>query len=113
MLTPHQSRFSNAGGTLYRHGDVLIQRVDRLSAQARLEPGATLAHSQITGHRHRFADPKTVQLWRHGRDRFITVNAASAALIHEEHRQIDLPRGIYRVWLQREYRPDAYIDVAD
>lgn len=114
MITPHQPQAKiSPNSMLYRHGDVLIRQVDHLPAQAQREAGVTLVHSELTGHSHRFAEPSTVQLWSRGRDRFITVNAPTAALIHEEHRQIDLPRGIYRFWLQREYRPDAYIDVAD
>ena len=113
MSNAYHVRGSSPAGALYRHGDVLIRQIDRLPARAQRETGVTLAHGELTGHSHRFADPSAVQLWKAGRERFITVTAASAALIHEEHRQIDLPRGTYRVWLQREYRPDAYIDVAD
>lgn len=36
-----------------------------------------------------------------------------ATLVHEEHRAIEIPQGFYRVWRQREYRPDAYVEVED
>ncbi len=98
---------------LYRHGDVLIQRIARLPNQAQPEVGATLAHGEVTGHSHRFAQPENIQLWAQGRDTFLEVKSPSAALIHEEHHQINLPQGFYRFWKQREYRPDAYVEVAD
>ncbi|PHK43852.1 hypothetical protein VF13_24820, partial [Nostoc linckia z16] len=46
-------------------------------------------------------------------DGFAEVKEPTATLIHEEHRAIELPQGLYRVWRQREYRPEAYVEVAD
>lgn len=100
-------------GTLYRHGDVMIRRIDRLPHDARQRSGATLAHGEATGHSHRFAQPDTIQLWEQGRDLFLEVKSPVAALVHEEHHRIDLPQGFYRFWKQREYRPDAYVEVED
>ena len=100
-------------GTQYRHGDVMIQRIDRLPLHVQQRVGATLAHGEVTGHSHRFAQPETVQLWERGNDRFLEVKASSAALIHEEHQRIDIPQGVYRFWKQREYRPDAFVEVED
>lgn len=100
-------------GVLYRHGDVLIQRIARLPNQAQQTSGATLAHGEVTGHSHRFAAPSAVQLWERGSNLFVEVKDPIATLIHEEHHAIDLPSGLYRVWKQREYRPEAYVEVAD
>jgi hypothetical protein len=33
--------------------------------------------------------------------------------VHEEHRPIELPIGVYRVWQQREYTPTAIRTVLD
>ncbi len=112
MLTPRSSPAQKIG-PLYRHGDVLLRQIDRLPVQAQRRDGVTLAHGEVTGHSHRIADPSTVQLWAQGSTLFLEVMASTAALVHEEHRRIDLPQGFYQVWKQREYRPDAYIDVAD
>jgi chloramphenicol 3-O-phosphotransferase len=113
MLKDRTAFHANQTGVLHRHGDVMIQRIDRLPNQARHRDGATLAHGEVTGHSHRFAQPDTVQLWEQGRNLFVEVIAPVAALVHEEHHQIDLPQGFYRFWKQREYRPDAYVDVED
>jgi hypothetical protein len=105
-------------GTLYRHGDVLIAYVASLPAGAQLvKPkqgdGATLAYGEITGHSHRIRQADAAQLWAHGNEMFLEITQPSATLVHEEHQAIELPKGIYRVWKQREYRPDAYVDVMD
>jgi hypothetical protein len=91
----------------------MIQRIDRIPSAASHRSGATLAYGEATGHSHRFAQTDTIQLWEQGRDLFIEVRSPMAALVHEEHHQIDLPQGFYRFWKQREYRPDAYVEVED
>ena len=97
---------------LYRHGDVLVERVETLPA-ALPRSGATLARGEVTGHSHRFQDPAGVQLYQAGLETYVRVLAESADLIHEEHRTITLPRGDYRVWMQREYSPQAIRRVID
>lgn len=98
---------------LYRQGDVLIEQIPRLPIDARKREGATLAHGELTGHSHRLGQADAIQLWVQGTDLFLEVKAASATLVHEEHRAIELPHGFYQVWRQREYRPDAYVEVTD
>ncbi|MBR8831098.1 MAG: hypothetical protein Cpurp_07835 [Chlorogloea purpurea SAG 13.99] len=100
-------------GTLYRHGDVLIQRIGNLPRGLHKRDDAILAHGEVTGHSHRIREPESVQLWQRASDLFLEVKGVSATLVHEEHRAIDLPRGIYHVWKQREYRPDAFVEVED
>jgi hypothetical protein len=105
-------------GALYRHGDVLISQVATLPNGAQKRDGVTLAYGEITGHSHRIRQTNGAQLWlqdrgAQGNEMFLEVTAPSATLVHEEHQAIELPRGIYRVWKQREYRPDAYVYVED
>jgi len=97
---------------LYRHGDVLVQDVPTLPA-AHPRPGTTLARGEITGHSHRFRRPEEVQLYQAGADTYAEVLSESADLIHEEHATITLPRGVYKVWMQREYSPEAIRRVLD
>lgn len=97
---------------LYRHGDVLVQRVESMP-HALPRPGTTLARGEVTGHSHRFRDPATMQLYQAGLETYVRVLADAAELIHEEHHTITLPRGDYRVWMQREYSPQAIRRVVD
>jgi len=98
---------------LYRHGDVLVSRVTSLPTGARKREGTILAHGELTGHSHRIQQSHAVQLWTSGSELFLEVKGAQASLVHEEHQTIELPQGFYRVWKQREYRPDADIEVMD
>lgn len=100
-------------GSLYRHGDVLLRQIDRLPSTVRKREGVTLAEGEVTGHRHRIQQVQAVQLWEQGKTLFLEVKAFSATLVHEEHQAIELPQGFYRVWKQREYRPDRYVEVSD
>lgn len=111
MLKRNNSQ-ANQAGVLYRHGDVLIQRIISLPKGVQRRVGATLAQGEVTGHSHRLKEAHAVQLWVQGSDLFLEVKEP-ATLVHEEHRAIELPSGFYRVWRQREYRPDAYVQVMD
>lgn len=113
MLNNRNNSQANQPGVLYRHGDVLIGRIASLPVGAQRRIGATLAHGEVTGHSHRIQQSNAVQLWVHGSNLFLEVKEPSATLIHEEHRAIELRQGLYRVWRQREYRPDAYVEVTD
>ncbi|MEH2321438.1 hypothetical protein [Nostoc sp.] len=113
MFNDSNNSQANQASVLYRHGDVLIRRIANLPVGTQRRVGATLAHGEITGHSHRIQQSNAVQLWVHGSDLFVEVKEASATLVHEEHRAIELPQGVYRVWRQREYRPDTYVEVID
>lgn len=111
MLKRNNSQ-ANQAGVLYRHGDVLLRQIVSLPKGAQRRVGATLAQGEVTGHSHRLKQAHAVQLWVQGSDLFLEVKEP-ATLVHEEHRAIELPSGFYRVWRQREYRPDAYVQVMD
>lgn len=108
----HRRSQADQTSTLYRHGDVLITRIASLPIGVQRREGVTLAQGEVTGHSHRLQQADAGQLWARGSELFLEVKAA-ALLIHEEHRAIELPHGFYRVWKQREYRPDASVEVMD
>ena len=98
---------------LWRHGDVLIARVEALPKGARPLPTAVLAHGEVTGHSHRVERAETAQVFQSGQFLYLSVTAEMAALVHEEHHRIELPRGVYKVWQQREYTPRGIVRVSD
>ena len=98
---------------MYRHGDVIIQAVTEVPAEAVRRPSAILARGEATGHSHRMADPAAVRLADHAGLSYLTVTDDSATLIHDEHEPITLPRGHYRFWIQREYSPKEIRQVID
>ncbi len=98
---------------LFRHGDVLIAAVEEIPQDAKKEQKLILAHGEITGHTHRIEDPTTAEMFGHEGLLYIRVIGESARVIHEEHKPIELPRGTYKVWQQREYTPQAIRRVYD
>ncbi len=98
---------------LYRHGDVLIKKVRRLPTDVKKKRHVVLAEGEITGHSHRIKERGAATLFSDTRHLYLRVEAACATVVHEEHGPIELPKGLYRVWRQREYTPERIITVRD
>ncbi|HEY2342487.1 MAG TPA: hypothetical protein VGH90_05625 [Chthoniobacteraceae bacterium] len=99
--------------TLYRHGDVLIEKVIALPESREKLPHAVLAHGEMTGHSHRIAEMTAVDVYQGLEELYLDVHGESATVVHEEHEPIVLERGFYRVWRQREYSPQEVRIVRD
>ena len=98
---------------MWRQGDVLIAQIDTIPFGASKRSNTVLAEGEITGHQHQVEDPATAEVWGLDGELFLKVIGKSATLIHEEHKAIKLVQGLYRVWRQREYTPQALRTVAD
>ena len=93
---------------LFQQGDVLIQSVDEIPADAeKLSPDQhknTLAEGEVTGHAHRVQG--IVDLFRQANtppgDVFMSA-PKRIVLNHEEHGSVAIPKGRYKVSLVREY----------
>jgi len=101
--------------TLYRQGDVLLERVKNIPDTAKpvtTDGKIILAHGEVTGHAHTIDSPDSLLMEDSGVT-YLDVRQAMAALVHQEHATVDLPVGTYRVTRQREYSPEAIRNVAD
>jgi hypothetical protein len=98
---------------LFRHGDVLIQKVSKLPKEVKRLGHRTLAHGELTGHSHSIQEKDDVALWQSADELFLEIGGRFATVVHQEHAPIELPRGIYRVWRQREYTPERIVVVRD
>ena len=114
--------------TMFRQGDVLIERIAAIPADATKQNQSDriiLAHGEVTGHHHclELADP--ADWWKRGEiaptlekptvlggEIFLAIEKA-AEVTHQEHATVPLPPGNYRVTRQREYSPEAIHNVAD
>ncbi len=100
-----------------RQGDVLVIRVDSIPKNAKpvaRENGRIiLAHGEVTGHAHAILEPRASLVQDDSGVTYLEIASAMAALQHEEHSAIDLPKGFYRVIRQREYSPIAIRNVQD
>lgn len=99
-----------------RQGDVLLVSVDHLPATATEsteKDDIILAHGEVTGHAHRIKAPLAkAKLWDASAERFLQV-FEKVSITHEEHAQIDVPPGNYRIAIQQEYSPAELRNVAD
>jgi hypothetical protein len=98
---------------MWRHGDVFIEACDAVPAHAKRLPHLILAKGELTGHAHRLEARDAAELYEAGESRYLCVTGAEATLVHEEHLPIHLPPGVYRIWFQREYSPEAIRRVLD
>lgn len=106
----------------FRQGDVLIQRIAEIPADATditpKEGPIVLAYGKVTGHSH--AIPRGgVALLERGARRYLRVDEATS-IRHEEHSTIDLAPGAYETRdasgvgiVQVEYTPGAIRRVED
>lgn len=86
----------------YRQGDVLIERIGEAEAADGKHPRqVVVARGELTGHAHRvLAVGATYVVGRMGG---MLALPAGGRLTHDEHGEIALPPGAYRVRLQTEW----------
>lgn len=90
---------------LFRQGDIYIEGVRCVPPGAIEKRDVILAEGEVTGHCHRVRDLRSAVVFEFGNELFVDVTADRAEIVHEEHGTIELYRGVYRVWRQREYDP--------
>jgi hypothetical protein len=112
----------------YRQGDVLIERIAEIPLTAVKQGQSTriiLAHGEVTGHHHALETADPADWWKEQENTpahqepgtlvgvlFVSL-PAGGVVTHQEHSEIKLPAGDYRITRQREYSPDAVRNVAD
>ena len=106
---------------LWRQGDILIQKIEKIPAEAVPHKGKMLAEGSATGKRHKFSQRAKVKLFKSKSTRqpegmfelFAEVKSDSEEILHPEHGTITLETGFYRIWPQREYTPNQVRAVFD
>ncbi len=91
----------------------MIEKVKALPEEAKKQQHVTLAEGELTGHSHRIEEKGAAVMYKDRGVLFLDVTAKVASLVHEEHATIQLPKGVYRVWQQREYTPQRIVTVRD
>ena len=103
----------------YRQGDVLIERVADIPLTAEKQGQSTsiiLAHGETTGHDHALETADAADWWKMPTrlSGELLVSLPSGGVVtHQEHSEIKLRAGFYRITLQREYTPEVIRNVAD
>ena len=85
----------------YQQGDVTIKPVASIPEGASPTGTRVLREGEATGHAHR-ATGEGVQLFIHAGALYMRVPAGTE-VVHEEHKPITVPPGIYEVGAVREY----------
>ena len=112
----------------YRQGDVLIESIAEIPTTAKKQSKSkriVLAHGEVTGHHHALETIDPADWWKEGEisptnekpatmagELFVSL-LVGGVVTHQEHSEIKLPAGQYRITRQREYAPEAIHNVAD
>ena len=97
----------------YRHGDVMIELVKSMPSKKRKLTHTVLAHGEVTGHSHQIKERGDSTLFETPEGLYLHVTADAVTVVHEEHADIRLDQGMYRVWRQREYSPEEIRIIRD
>lgn len=88
-----------------QHGDVLLQEIEELpegvKRVARENGRIILARGEATGHNHAIAERGAI-LYELKGDLYLEVTEP-VTIIHEEHRPLEIPEGIYQIGRVKEY----------
>lgn len=98
-------------GIKKRQGDILFVKIDKIKGDLTKKSDNIIAEGEATGHKHTLING-VLYLDEKG-NIFAKVESDEATVVHEEHKQITLPTGDYRIIKQREYLPKASRLVAD
>lgn len=96
-------------GEVGMHGDVVIHRVEDLPRdfdQLTKEPHDCLAYSELSGHAHKLFDGEFDLRVDKANPNMRHLHVVKpVALRHQEHKEVTLRPGNYRIGIQREYDP--------
>lgn len=86
---------------LYRQGDILLKRVNKIKGKQVAEDKKTLALGEMTGHSH-VLKGKGTKFYQEQEQVFIDV-PQEAELVHQEHGNFVITKGKYVLIQQREF----------
>lgn len=86
-----------------RHGDLLIRKTKEVPSNLKPANTVTIAEGEKTGHKHQLQGNVTVYKQELGTLYFEV--KTSAELVHQEHKTIRIPEGMYSVEQEREFNP--------
>jgi len=96
---------------LYRHGDVILEKISSTDLGIKIQSGnIVLAEGEATGHAHRITSEYAELYETPANDNGVRLLLLKcpAMLLHEEHKALELPAGLFRVRIKRQYSPDGW-----
>jgi hypothetical protein len=102
-------------GLMNSHHDTKLHALRRTAGQ-----GIIVAAGEATGHHHRILAPKARLLQPNSpglrrviSDRLLRSPKGGCTITHEEHAPLEIPEGLYKVVIAREYAPSGNVRVRD
>ncbi len=89
----------------YRQGDILFEKVDSFNENGQQLDTKTVAKGEKTGHHHSFREQDQVLLYGTQEPEMVVVESEVAQITHQEHKPIELEKGIYKVTREQGYNP--------
>ncbi len=89
-----------------RQGDLLIRKVNNFPKSGRYLRENVIQEGEATGHTHRLQGA-SVQVYELEDGRRAFELKEPTKLVHEEHKEIELPKGKFVVLIEKEYNPFA------
>jgi len=90
--------------TQIRQGDILFTLVDALPAlDLEASESDIVAEGEVTGHAHRLVDGV---VYTNALGAMYLQCIKAGQVVHEEHKTVSLPAGVWQVTRQREYTPE-------
>jgi hypothetical protein len=93
----------------FEQGDVLIIKIDDFETRKKLKKegknnNLIIAEGETTGHAHRIQQNEYVEMYDDVDEKCILLRLLKPAKIkHEEHKEIEIPAGEYKINIVREY----------
>jgi len=85
---------------VYRHGDVILQKINNIIPTMKKGKTLTLAEGEVTGHFHVLKGD--LMFAEKDNEKFVEILSNTAILTHQEHDTLELPQGKYKYLIQRE-----------
>ena len=89
--------------TLFRHGDLLIKKINSIPKECRKLSTNILAEGEATGHHHKLNG--AFQIFENSKKVKFIETFEQVRLTHQEHSQLFIPKGKYVVVEEREFDP--------
>lgn len=103
----------------YQQGDVILIPIEALPAGLQKQEGLKVQLGETTGHSHKFVDADLAEIFfdpaqvpdtariTPAEAKFVFIKGGKEIqLLHEEHKPLSVPPGIYKVDIVREYDYD-------
>ena len=97
---------------MYRHGDLLITKINAIPEDTVQINDKIIAEGEISGHKHKIFGSAQVHIRPSFIDRPINENSEvwfnafdEIKLGHEEHKTLEIPKGVYKVTKEQQFDP--------